>query len=76
MGTTNLAVHDFLLGEAINLSKRAQRGSARSKTNIQEEEKGIYGWEGRKKKERDWFNFSTMILAEIPAGDNSHPLLP
>jgi hypothetical protein len=40
MGTSNLAVHDFLLSEAINLSKRTQMGSTRNKTEVQAEEIG------------------------------------
>jgi hypothetical protein len=49
MGTSSLAVHDFLLGEAINLSKRTQTGRTTTKTKAHAEEKGSYGWKGGKK---------------------------
>jgi hypothetical protein len=71
MGTSNLAVHGFLPSEPINLSKGPQTGTTRTKTKAHAEEKGIYVREGGKKKQRDWFNFSPVILAKIPPGDNN-----
>ncbi len=57
MGTSNVAAHDFLLSEAMTLSKCVQTGRARTKTKAHAEEKGIDIREGAKKKRGGWFNF-------------------
>jgi hypothetical protein len=68
--TSTVAAHGFLQSEAMSLSKGAQTGRTGTNTKAHAEEKGIDVWEGRKKKQGDWFNFSLVILAHILSGDN------
>ena len=50
MGTSELAVHDFLLGEAINLSKRTQTRGIRSKMKRKKKKKEFIDEKGGRKR--------------------------
>jgi hypothetical protein len=79
MGTSDGAVHGFLLSEATNLAKRPQIGRIRTTTKAdaegkagnRDETRGEEKPRGRFSERCPWFTFSPVILAHILAGDNT-----